>query len=222
MELKPRHFKVAKGILLQMAQERTLEAVLSKVVEGNADRVRHAFTGIWLLDKGDLCRSCTMANACTDQTQCLHLVASAGKLRGRLNSVQLLWQRIPLGVGEIGRIASTGRQCIVSDLRLSNAPVENREWMRAEGIRGFNGQPIVYKGEVLGVLGMYNRHTIDMDEASMWWRMIADHIGAAIVNARAFEEIERLKSSLETENAYLREEVNESDAFETLWERVPL
>lgn len=213
MELKPRHFKVAKGILLDMAQERTLEAVLSKVVEGNAQRARHAFTGIWLLDKGDLCGSCAMAEECPDQTQCLHLVASAGRLRGSLNSVQALWQRIPLGVGEIGRIASTGRQCIVPDLRLSNAPIRNRDWMRAEGIRGFNGQPIVYKGEVVGVLGMYNRHTIDTDEAAMWWRMIADHIGAAIVNARAFEEIERLKLGLETENAYLREEVNDSDAF---------
>lgn len=213
MELKPRHFKVAKGILLDIAQERTLKAVLSKVVEGNAQRPRHAFTGIWLLDRGDLCSSCAMVQECSNRSRCLHLVASANQLRGAVSTLQVLWQRIPLGVGEIGRVASTGRQCILANLRSTQTSVRNPEWIRTEGIRGFNGQPIVYKGEILGVLAMYNRHPIDADGASMWWRMIADHIGAAIVNARAFEEIEHLKSRLETENAYLREEVNESDAF---------
>ena len=214
MEFKSRHFKVSKAILLDIAQERTLAAVLSKVVDGNAQRRRHAFSGIWLLDSGDLCESCALASQCRDQTRCLHLVASAGQLRGALSAVQVQDQRIPLGVGEIGRIASTGRQCLLPDLRSRSAAIRNQEWLRAEGIRAFNGQPIVYKGEVLGVLGMYNRQTsIDMEESSLWWRMIADHIGAAIVNARAFEEIEHLKARLETENAYLREEVNDADGL---------
>ncbi|MBV9127277.1 MAG: sigma 54-interacting transcriptional regulator, partial [Verrucomicrobia bacterium] len=41
-------------------------------------------------------------------------------------------------------------------------------------------------------------------------------IGAAIANARAFEEIERLKAQLEMENAYLQEEVVEARAFGSL------
>ena len=43
--------------------------------------------------------------------------------------------------------------------------------------------------------------------------MIADHVGTAIANARAFEEIERLREQLELENAYLKEEVSEARAF---------
>jgi transcriptional regulator with GAF, ATPase, and Fis domain len=44
-------------------------------------------------------------------------------------------------------------------------------------------------------------------EVLVWLRMIADHAATAIANARAFEEIERLRGRLELENEYLREEV---------------
>ena len=44
-------------------------------------------------------------------------------------------------------------------------------------------------------------------------QIFADHIGAAIANARAFEEIQRLKAQLEQQNTYLQEEVVEAKAF---------
>jgi transcriptional regulator with GAF, ATPase, and Fis domain len=47
----------------------------------------------------------------------------------------------------------------------------------------------------------------------VWGRVFADHIAGAIANARAFEEIQRLKSQLEQQNAYLQEEVVEAKAF---------
>ena len=43
--------------------------------------------------------------------------------------------------------------------------------------------------------------------------MIANHLAAAIANARALEEIETLKQRLELENEYLREEVTQAVAF---------
>jgi transcriptional regulator with GAF, ATPase, and Fis domain len=51
------------------------------------------------------------------------------------------------------------------------------------------------------------------DEALPWGQIFADHIGAAIANARAFEEIQRLKAQLEQQNTYLQEEVVEAKAF---------
>jgi transcriptional regulator with GAF, ATPase, and Fis domain len=51
------------------------------------------------------------------------------------------------------------------------------------------------------------------DESRLWSRIFADHLGAAIANARAFEEIQRLKAQLELENTYLQEEVVEAKAF---------
>ena len=47
-------------------------------------------------------------------------------------------------------------------------------------------------------------------ESPSWLRIFADHIAVALVNARAFEENERLKAQLELENTYLREEVREA------------
>lgn len=43
--------------------------------------------------------------------------------------------------------------------------------------------------------------------------MFGSYLGAAVVNARACEEIKRLKNQLEQQNAYLEEEVLEARAF---------
>ena len=52
-----------------------------------------------------------------------------------------------------------------------------------------------------------------VDENLVWLRMVADHAASAIANARAFEEIQQLRSQLELENEYLREEVKVAHAF---------
>ena len=51
-----------------------------------------------------------------------------------------------------------------------------------------------------------------------WLRVFADHAAVSIANARAFEEIQRLKAQLELQNAYLQEEVVEAKAFGDLVE----
>jgi transcriptional regulator with GAF, ATPase, and Fis domain len=76
-----------------------------------------------------------------------------------------------------------------------------------ETIRSFAGHPLVFRGELLGVLGVFSRATLD-DEAFEWSRMFASHAAVSIANARAFAELDRLRSQLETENAYLREEID--------------
>ncbi len=86
------------------------------------------------------------------------------------------------------------------------------DWLRQERIRGCGVTPIIFKGEVLGVIIGFTREDLP-DESRPWGRIFADHIGAAIANARAFEEIQRLKAQLELQNAYLQEEVVEAKAF---------
>jgi sigma-54 interacting transcriptional regulator len=93
------------------------------------------------------------------------------------------------------------------------------------------GQPLIHRGEVLGVLAVFARGTIG-SECMGWLRMIADHAAAAIVTARAFAEIESLKKKLELENEYLREEVagtgmfgelvGQSPALETVTRQIDL
>jgi len=84
--------------------------------------------------------------------------------------------------------------------------------MRTERIRRYGATPIMFKGEVLGVMLGFTRDEVP-EEARPWGRVFADHIGAAIANARAFEEIQRLKAQLELQNSYLQEEVVVAKAF---------
>ena len=80
------------------------------------------------------------------------------------------------------------------------------DWIRAEGIRGFAGQPLIHRGRGPGRPGRVRPAAIG-GECMGWLRMIADHAAAAIATARAFAEIEALQKRLELENEYLREEV---------------
>ncbi|MFQ5990903.1 MAG: sigma 54-interacting transcriptional regulator, partial [Nitrospiraceae bacterium] len=153
---------------------------------------------------------------CPDQTVCLHLVASAGRSvvqsEPEWSGVDGAFRRFPVGVRKVGRIASTGEQVVVKDIAQDQTWIARPDWAQREGIQGFNGQPILYKGEVLGVLVVFARSPVP-EEAPGWLRMIADHVAVAIANARAFEEIEHLRTRLELENTYLKEEVLEAHAF---------
>ena len=119
---------------------------------------------------------------------------------------------MPLGVGFLGKAAVTGQQSYVRDLDQRPGEMVGFDWLRQERIRGCAFTPIIFKGEVLGVLIGFTREDLPA-ESRPWGRIFADHIGAAIANARAFEEIQRLKAQLELQNAYLQEEVVEAKAF---------
>src|SRR4026209_1192936 len=86
------------------------------------------------------------------------------------------------------------------------------DWPGAERIMGFGGQPMIFKGDTLGVLGVFSRARIQPDEFE-WLRMFADQAARALVNARAFEEVARLRQQIELERDHLREEVREALAF---------
>ena len=69
----------------------------------------------------------------------------------------------------------------------------------------FAGQPLVFRGEILGVLAVFSREVIDLERFG-WLRTFADQAAVALANARAFEEVESLRRQLELERDYLREE----------------
>ena len=93
--------------------------------------------------------------------------------------------------------------------RGSNDWLLDREWAEREQIQSFAGQPLCFKGEVLGVVAVFSRRRIERRELG-WLRVFADHAAVAIANARAFQEIEDLKNRLERERDYLREAVRDA------------
>ena len=117
-----------------------------------------------------------------------------------------------MGVGLVGKVAATGQRLILRGLDKMPGELAEFDWLVQEQIRGFSGSPMTFKGEVLGVYATFVREDTP-DEALPWGQIFADHIGAAIANAQAFEEIQRLKAQLEQQNTYLQEEVLEAKAF---------
>ena len=214
-----------RRLLLDMAREHALPDLLRLVVDRLAESPRVALARIWLVQPTEDCTGCPMAAECCERTTCLHLVAGAGRsaVDPRVEWTRLdgAFGRFPLGVRKVGRIAATGEPIEALDL-LPDPPAWAADpgWMRAEGIAGFGGQPLVHRGETLGVLGLFARGAVGPD-CMDWLRAIADGAAAAIATARAFERIEELKRKLEQENEYLREEVTRAGAFGELVGRGP-
>jgi transcriptional regulator with GAF, ATPase, and Fis domain len=206
----------AVQMLLDIAHEQSLQQVLEKVVSRGVERPGMACVQIWLIDKGDLCSACPRRPDCPDQSRCLHLAAvKAAPLAGSATDSQSFGgpkSRLPLGFGFLGKALATGHQNILTSVDSHPGDVAGFDWLEQEKIRGCGATPIIFKGEILGAIAGFTREPLP-DESRPWGRVFADHIGGAIANARAFEEIQRLQAQLELQNAYLQEEVVEARAF---------
>lgn len=202
--------------MLDMPHRRTTDELLRLVVDRLAELPDVALARIWLVRPGDICSECPMRSECPDQTRCLHLLASAGAStrdpEADWSRTDGMFRRMPLGVRKVGKVAASGAAIVVEDIRKDSTWIARPRWARDEGILGFGGEPLQFRGETLGVLGLFTRTPLD-EEWVTWLRVITDHAAGAIVNARAFEEIERLRERLELENTYLKEEVLEAKAF---------
>lgn len=73
------------------------------------------------------------------------------------------------------------------------------DWIVEEDVQTVAAQPLIYSGEVLGVLAVFDRKRLNEAEFR-WLRIFADHGAIALANARAFEQIEELRRKLEEEN----------------------
>ena len=113
-----------QALTLAIAQERSVDAVLNQIVTGLVAQPGVALARIWLKGSGDICTKCPMRLECPDQTECLHLMASAGHPSKsavedwtRLNGD---FRRIPLGIRKIGQIGVTGEPILLADIGADN------------------------------------------------------------------------------------------------------
>ena len=197
-----------QDLLLELARERSLEPLLGRTTSGLAAQPGVALARVWLIRPGDICDACPQRPACPGAIPCLHLASSDGNpLAEGVDWSRLTgdFRRFPIGVRKVGIIADSGQELAVHDIRKDPSWFARPEWAAEEKIRAFAGQPLVFQDETLGVLGIFLRSPLQAD-AMRWLRLIADHAAAAIANARAFAEIERLQSELAFENEVLREE----------------
>ena len=210
-----------KRILLELAGQHHLTDLMQLATRRFAEGSQVALARIWLLmppPTGD-CMKCRLATSCQNRDLCLQLAASAGRplnaAKGSWDRLDGEYRRFPLGVCKIGKIAQTGQSIEIRDLPSDQTWVSQAAWLREEGITSFIGHPLIHGGTVLGVFGLFSR--VEPPAVCYeWLRMTANHLAAAIANARALEEIDKLKKQLEQEVEYLRQEVQATSFGELL------
>ena len=200
------------SLAVTVTSEQRVESVLRNIVQGLASQPGVALTRIWLLPSTDLCGSGQEPLSSSEQTECLRLVASAGSA---MNSPGEDWSflhghfsRLPLNVGKVGQVAVNRNPIRINDLGTQNDWILRPEWVKREGIRSFAGLPLRFRDDLLGVVGLFSRKPLTEQELT-WLGLFANQAAVAIANARAFEEVERLRCQLERENNYLQEQIAE-------------
>ncbi len=185
-----------QSLALSVAAARSPDSVLREMVQGLGMWEGVALARVWLLRES------------VSEEPFLELKASIGASivdpTRRWNRTDGSHAKIPVSFGKVGQVAASNRP-----LLLHRGPenwVLQPEWAEAEGIQSFAAQPLCFSGKVLGVVAFFSRLRLDKRDLD-WLRVFADHAAVAIANARAFEEIARLKDSAERERDYLREAV---------------
>ncbi len=206
----PQNPDMLERITLQMASSLDLQQVLATITQGLIDELDGAFARIWLLGPGDLCADCYKAADCTNRNRCLHLKASAG-LYTNLDGE---YRRIPLGAFKIGKIAQGFGSMYTNDV-LGDDRLPNKQWMKDNGLRSFAGYPLKFRWELLGVIAMFGRRPLSEEEFKRL-AVFANQAAIAIKNAQLFTEVAQLKSQLEAENLYLREEIKSQHNFDEI------
>src|SRR5512138_2800932 len=109
---------LAAQLLMEIAQEHSLEPILKKIVEHGAERTEYVFTQVWLVEKGDLCATCRYRSDCADQSRCLHLVAGKGRSILPEGKGPREYEdpnaRVPLNFGPLGEVVLGNRQGLVT------------------------------------------------------------------------------------------------------------
>ena len=152
-----------KRLLRELAALHQLSELLPLAVQRMSESSSVALVRIWLTQppfQGD-CARCRFVAECPSRERCLHLMASSGR---SLADVGEKWQgldgafrRFPIGVRKVGRIAATGQSLEVPQVELDPTWVANPDWIALERITSFVGHPLVHRGQVLGVLGVFAR-----------------------------------------------------------------
>ncbi len=197
-------------ITLQMTSRLNLQEVLTTITQGLVDELDAAFARIWLLGPGDLCAECYKADSCSSREQCLHLKASAGMYTRTHGG----YRRVPLGALKIGEIGQSREPLSTNDV-LNDDRLPNKKWLVENMLQSFAGHPLIFRGELLGVIAMFSRRVMTPAEFDRL-AVFANQAAIAIKNAQLFSEVVELKNRLQAENVYLQEEIKLEHNFDEI------
>ncbi|MBK7928082.1 MAG: sigma 54-interacting transcriptional regulator [Bryobacterales bacterium] len=189
-------------VALTVAASRHECDTLLQIVNGLVDEAGLALARIWLRTKGVEAGGEHLELRASAGRSAVGRKEDWGNLKGRFS-------RFELGARKIGEVGSSGEPVLIENLGKHPAWVADPEWVAREGMASFAAHPLIYQGQIIGVLGVFSRRTMNRKQLE-GLRAFADHAAVSIANARAFEELQELRGKLELENTYLQEEVREA------------
>ena len=212
------HQDMLARITREITATEDLQAVLSSVATALATQPDMIFARVWLYLGDDRCDWCRAhgrpANALVAPgVPGLHLCASAGVVTALDRPHHL----VPLEASSAPAIAAFTRRPIrtddiLADASFGTAPAQ-MEMLRPLGAVGAASYPLLFRGELLGSMGMVARRPLD-DEEFQLMGIFADQAAMAIKSAHLFRELQRYRDRLEVENAYLQEQIHEERGWE--------
>ncbi|MEO8131164.1 MAG: PAS domain S-box protein, partial [Bryobacteraceae bacterium] len=167
-----------------LTRDSSLAESLQQCTQAIVTHLDAAFARIWTL---------------SSKKDVLELQASAG-LYTHLDGSHA---RVPVGEFKIGRIALNRRPHLTNAVP-SDPEVNDREWARREGMVSFAGYPLVVKDRLIGVLGLFARHSLGPDTLNALGAVAAT-IAIAIEQKRSGESLVMQAAELKRSNEDLEQ-----------------
>jgi transcriptional regulator with GAF, ATPase, and Fis domain len=187
-------FEGLQKVALALSQERSLEVLFKRIADELGRHREVALARLWMVGPAAQCEVCRASPNTDNSRPPLHLRASAG---GPLNGAED-WSGIDddfhRGGLKVRQVYEQAEALLVKEVGERS---ERPKWIRREGIQSFAGHPLMFGGELLGVIGVFCRNPINETEFE-WLRVFAVAMAAAIANARAADEIHELRRQLES------------------------
>jgi PAS domain S-box-containing protein len=101
------------------------------------------------------------------------------------------------GHGLAGNVAVERKILVIDDLRKTDTRYDLNENLIKEGFISFIGVPLISKGNIKGVIDIFNRQPIHIDSSWMeYLEILGEQAAIAIENAQSFEEIQASNQEL--------------------------
>lgn len=103
----------------------------------------------------------------------------------------------PLGWGLPGKVAEQRTPLYIPNLSEWEAPIDHVVPLESEGLNSYYGTPILAKGQLHGVLEVFQRHTLRLDtDKREFLNSLISGAAIAIDNARLLEDLQRTNKEL--------------------------
>ena len=192
-------------VTARMTVHHEIDEVLRAITGGLVQSVDAALARIWLYTSAASCPRCRELPAAdpAGDAPSLHLCASAGMFDGDAGPHHC----VPLGMFLGGRVAETREAMLLNDLA-SERRVRSLPWIAQAGLRAYAGYPLLFHGELEGVLGLFRVRPFDPGEFHVLG-IFAAQAAIAIKNAALLEDAGRHHARLSEEKAYLEQEIQQ-------------